>query len=116
MKGEKIKDIRNLIRLTQEEMAKEIGITRDRLANYETGRSEPDEETWRKILDLERNWDLFMADLEQDFPSLKYIVKALREEKYETALGAIRDLIAEIEKKRPKSPLAIFPPSPNCLN
>jgi hypothetical protein len=41
-----------------------------------------------------------MSDLELDYPSLKYLVRALKEDQYEIAIAALQKLMSEVEKKR----------------
>lgn len=49
MVGERIKALRTIFGLTQEELAKELDISRSSLSLYETGKREPDYELLRKI-------------------------------------------------------------------
>lgn len=58
---EKIKKARLNNGFTQEEVAKEINIPRSTIANYETGRTEPDIETLGILIDfynIESRWIL----------------------------------------------------------
>lgn len=50
MIGERLKELRG--KRTQEEIAMKIGVSRARYSHYENGRSEPDNETLRKIADV----------------------------------------------------------------
>lgn len=45
----KLKEARKSCNMTQDEIAKELGIARGNIANYETGRREPDLETLAKL-------------------------------------------------------------------
>jgi transcriptional regulator with XRE-family HTH domain len=45
----KLKEARKRCGMTQEEIAKELGLPRGNIANYETGRREPDLETIAKL-------------------------------------------------------------------
>lgn len=47
-----IKKLRNECHLTQEELAKKLGLTRSTIGMYETGKREPDFETLEKIADF----------------------------------------------------------------
>lgn len=50
--GERISILRNKMKLTQEELAKRIGITRAALSHYEKDRREPDYETLERFADF----------------------------------------------------------------
>ncbi|EIJ79173.1 immunity repressor protein [Bacillus methanolicus PB1] len=50
MIGDRLKKLRG--KRSQEEIAQKIGISRARLSHYETGRSEPDSETLKKLADF----------------------------------------------------------------
>lgn len=58
--GERIKDVRKDVGLTQDEFAQMLGTTRGALAQIETGRSRPKEVMLKSILktypDLSENW------------------------------------------------------------
>ena len=47
----KLKEARKSCGMTQDEIAKELGIPRGNIANYETGRREPDLETIARLAD-----------------------------------------------------------------
>lgn len=49
--GDRITELREEAKLTQEELADKIGITRAALSHYEKNRREPDYETLKKIAD-----------------------------------------------------------------
>ncbi|EFV71865.1 transcriptional regulator [Bacillus sp. BT1B_CT2] len=49
MLGGRLKSLRG--KRTQEEVAKQIGVSRARYSHYENGRSEPDYETLKKLAD-----------------------------------------------------------------
>lgn len=51
MCGPRISELRESNNLTQEELAKNVGITRASLSHYETSRREPDFDTLTKIAD-----------------------------------------------------------------
>ena len=53
--GEKLKRLRNQAHLTQEKVAKEIGVTRSAYAYYEVGQSKPKLSTLQKIANLYNN-------------------------------------------------------------
>ncbi len=48
----KLKEARKRREFTQEEAAKELGISRTNITNYETGRTEPDIETLCRLIEL----------------------------------------------------------------
>ncbi len=48
----KLKEARKKREFTQEEAAKELGISRTNITNYETGRTEPDIETLCRLIEL----------------------------------------------------------------
>lgn len=48
----KLREARKKREFTQEEVAKELGIPRTNITNYETGRTEPDIETLCKLIEL----------------------------------------------------------------
>lgn len=48
----KLKEARKKREFTQEEVAKELGISRTNITNYETGRTEPDIETLCRLIEL----------------------------------------------------------------
>lgn len=50
--GERISELRTKMKLTQDELAKRIGITRAALSHYEKDRREPDYETLERIADF----------------------------------------------------------------
>jgi Predicted transcriptional regulators len=50
--GERITKLREEKKLTQEELAPKIGITRAALSHYEKNRREPDNDTLRKLADF----------------------------------------------------------------
>jgi transcriptional regulator with XRE-family HTH domain len=50
--GDRISHLRETAKLTQEELANRLGITRAALSHYETGRREPDYETLVKFADF----------------------------------------------------------------
>ncbi|MCM3144317.1 helix-turn-helix domain-containing protein [Brevibacillus sp. MER 51] len=50
--GERISILRSKMKMTQEELAKRIGITRAALSHYEKDRREPDYETLEKFADF----------------------------------------------------------------
>lgn len=50
--GNRITELRNEKRLTQEELAQKLEITRAALSHYENNRREPDHETTQKIADF----------------------------------------------------------------
>lgn len=52
MLGDKIAELRELRRLTQEELAEKIGITRAALSHYEKNRREPDNATLGRFADF----------------------------------------------------------------
>ncbi|EHC6275942.1 helix-turn-helix transcriptional regulator [Listeria monocytogenes serotype 1/2b] len=79
MFSDTLRKLRNKEQLTQDQLASKVGITRDTLANYETGRREPDFATLKNIANyfevstdflLGReefdNSDLFAAHIEGD--------------------------------------------------
>ena len=43
---------RRMLNLSQQEFAREIGVSRDSVANYETGRNDPPGSVMLKVLDL----------------------------------------------------------------
>lgn len=58
---ERIKKARSKTGFTQEEVAKEVHIPRSTIANYESGRTEPDIETLGTLIDFyqsDANWIL----------------------------------------------------------
>jgi transcriptional regulator with XRE-family HTH domain len=50
--GNRIADLRSERKLTQEELALKLGITRAALSHYENNRREPDHETTQKVADF----------------------------------------------------------------
>ena len=50
--GSKLKEARKRIGYTQEFVAKELGIARTNITNYELGRTQPDIETLGKLIDF----------------------------------------------------------------
>ncbi len=48
----KLKEARKKREFTQDEVAKELGVSRTNITNYETGRTEPDIETLCKLIEL----------------------------------------------------------------
>lgn len=59
--AEKLTEARKQTCFTQTEVSKEIKIPRSTLANYETGRTQPDIETLAKLIDfygVDANWVL----------------------------------------------------------
>lgn len=52
MVGENIKKIRVEKRMTQEELAEKLSVTRQAISNYETGKTQPDIETLNKIASI----------------------------------------------------------------
>jgi transcriptional regulator with XRE-family HTH domain len=51
-KPDRLENRRNIIGLTQEEVANKIGVARSTYGNYESGKREPDFKTTQKIADL----------------------------------------------------------------
>lgn len=49
---EKLKEARKQSKYTQDEVAEETGIPRSTLANYESGRTQPDIETLSRLIDF----------------------------------------------------------------
>jgi transcriptional regulator with XRE-family HTH domain len=49
--GNRIAELRNARKMTQEELALKLGITRAALSHYENNRREPDHETTQKLAD-----------------------------------------------------------------
>ena len=47
--GEKLKELREFLGLTQEEMAKQLGVTRSTISHYEIGKREPDSEYFLEL-------------------------------------------------------------------
>ena len=58
--GKKLKELRKLYNLTQEELAKKIGISRVNYTRYERGKVRPDYETVIKIADF---YDISLDEL-----------------------------------------------------
>lgn len=52
MVGKNIKKIREKMKLTQEELAEKLSVTRQAISNYETGKTQPDIETLNKIASI----------------------------------------------------------------
>ncbi len=52
MVGKNIKKIRENMKLTQEELAEKLSVTRQAISNYETGKTQPDIETLNKIASI----------------------------------------------------------------
>ncbi|MFR0064240.1 MAG: helix-turn-helix domain-containing protein [Veillonella parvula] len=50
--SENLKSFRKVFKLSQEKFAKEIGISRSQVANYETSTSEPNLTTLKRIADF----------------------------------------------------------------
>lgn len=48
----RLKELRNICRITQSKLAEKIGVSRSTIAMYETGSSEPDIDTLNKIADF----------------------------------------------------------------
>jgi transcriptional regulator with XRE-family HTH domain len=70
--GERISELRTKMKLTQEELAKRIGITRAALSHYEKNRREPDYETLQKLADFfDVNVDYLLGRTVDPSPSNK---------------------------------------------
>lgn len=51
MLGDRLRELRNKKKLTQEELAEKIGVTRGTYAHYEINKRQPDYETLKKLSD-----------------------------------------------------------------
>lgn len=51
MLGDRLRELRNNKKLTQEELAEKIGVTRGTYAHYEINKRQPDYETLKKLSD-----------------------------------------------------------------
>ncbi|MDN5387405.1 MULTISPECIES: HTH-type transcriptional regulator Xre [Bacillus] len=67
MLGGRLKSLRG--KRTQEEVAKQIGVSRARYSHYENGRSEPDYETLKKLADYYKvTIDYLLTGMEKKKP------------------------------------------------
>lgn len=113
--GERIRNLRTKRGLTQEELAKRIGITRARLAKYETGANQIDNEILAQLAEffnVTTDYLLGTTDLPQSDndlvkdPGVQFIMRAREElspEAYETLLRIANEFKqAVLEKKYEK--------------
>lgn len=99
MLGRRLKKLRNSIKLTQEELGKEVNVTKVSISGYENGNRSPDTETLQKIADFfdvstdyllgrsdnpePNNSDdikgksFFMSKIAQEFPDIDLMFKDL---------------------------------------
>jgi len=78
--GPRISELRENNNLTQEELAKNLGITRASLSHYETSRREPDYETLTKIADyFQVSLDYLMGRTDDPKPSVNESVQRFTE-------------------------------------
>ena len=81
--GENIKKTRNKFRITQEELAEKINVTRQAVSNWENGKTEPDIETLTKIAQI---FDISIDELVDGIPTG---IKELRGKKSHLYAGII---------------------------
>ena len=109
MLGGRLKNLRG--KRTQEEVAKQIGVSRARYSHYENGRSEPDYETLKKLADYYKvTIDYLLTgtengrSLEERFedPDLQIAYRDMQEFSPESRQQAIEFIqyLKEKEKKR----------------
>ncbi|MFO6495008.1 MULTISPECIES: HTH-type transcriptional regulator Xre [unclassified Bacillus (in: firmicutes)] len=109
MLGGRLKTLRG--KRTQEEVAKQIGVSRARYSHYENGRSEPDYETLKKLADYYKvTIDYLLTGAEKkeplqdslDDPDLQIAYRDMREFSPESRQQAIEFIqyLKEKEKKR----------------
>ena len=78
--GPRISELRESNHLTQEELARNLGITRASLSHYETSRREPDYETLTKIADYFKvSLDFLMGRTDDPNPSVNESVQRFTE-------------------------------------
>lgn len=87
--GEKIKEYRKQLGLTQVQLAKRLGITQGTLALYETGKRHPKIETVKRIADaLCVRWTDLCEEVDehtQDVATIEYTAKLKEDEEKEKA-------------------------------
>lgn len=109
MLGGRLKHLRG--KRTQEEVAKQIGVSRARYSHYENGRSEPDYETLKKLADYYKvTIDYLLTGAEHDRsledafddPDLQIAYQDMKEFSPESRQQAIEFIqyLKEKEKKR----------------
>ncbi|MGN9865945.1 HTH-type transcriptional regulator Xre [Bacillus swezeyi] len=109
MLGGRLKSLRG--KRTQEDVAKQIGVSRARYSHYENGRSEPDYETLKKLADYYKvtiDYLLTGAEKEKslqdmlDDPDLQIAYRDMQEFSRESRQQAIEFIqyLKEKEKKR----------------
>ncbi|WP_339167025.1 helix-turn-helix transcriptional regulator [Brevibacillus sp. FSL L8-0520] len=70
--GERISELRTKMKLTQDDLAKRLGITRAALSHYEKDRREPDYETLERIADFfDVQVDYLLGRTNDPSPSVK---------------------------------------------
>lgn len=71
--GNKLKSLRNKHLLSQEDLAKTIGVSRSSIANYETNRNYPNNEILKKIASVfDVSMDYLLGDVTIEYP-IKYL-------------------------------------------
>ncbi len=78
--GERLKSVRTLLKKSQEELARELGITKQAISNIETGKSAPGIATLSKLLvDYDINLNYLISGIGEIILPKKENLKALRE-------------------------------------
>jgi transcriptional regulator with XRE-family HTH domain len=96
MIGERLKKLRG--KRSQEEIAEQIGISRARLSHYETGRSEPDSDTLKKLADFYRvTTDFLISGVDKSIEQV-HIKTPVDDEKYAQQNGQAIRLSQKDEK------------------
>lgn len=86
---ERLKELRKALGLTQQEMADSIGIKRNTIANYETGRNEPVDAIFSllcRTYNVNEDWLKYgtgqmFVELSEDEEIARYMGELLRDEK-----------------------------------
>ena len=106
--GDRLRFLREKIKLTQEELAEKIGIKRDRYAKYETGENPVPGNLIVKLADLfQVSTDYLLG--KSDDPKLKQITNPEMLKEFEEAQKAMNDAFALLAKLMEKHKKEISP-------
>lgn len=75
----RIKKLRQLKKVSQSDLAKATGLTRQAISNYERGDREPKMETWQKFADFFNVSVLYVQGVKEKFFSIDEIVKIIHD-------------------------------------